>query len=133
MECDITIPNLLQRMQAIIIFVVVLTNSFGPAQSAHPLGKHGAEDSQAAWRLSRREGQEPPGAGVDGWAPGSGQEDAYALTSCKLPPHSTTSSADSIRPCAAGSREITQRLLLPFTWAAFIRIAESFHPAGKAG
>lgn len=38
--------------------------------------------------------------GVEGWAPGSGQEDAYVLTSCKLP-HSTTSSAASIRPCAA--------------------------------
>ena len=32
MECDITILNLLQRMRAIIVFVVVLTNSFGPAQ-----------------------------------------------------------------------------------------------------
>ena len=32
MECDITIPNLLQRMQAIIVCVVVLTNSFSPAQ-----------------------------------------------------------------------------------------------------
>ena len=32
-ECDITIPNLLRRMQAIIIFVaVVLTNSFSPTQ-----------------------------------------------------------------------------------------------------
>ena len=32
MECDITIPNLLRRMQAIIIFVVVLTSSFSPTQ-----------------------------------------------------------------------------------------------------
>lgn len=38
MECDITIPNLLQRMQAIIVFVVVLTNSFGPAQMPILLG-----------------------------------------------------------------------------------------------
>lgn len=95
---------------------------FRSCSDAHPLGKHGAEDSQAAWGSQEGEGQEPHGTGVDGWLQVQDRRMhmRWHHVNFHIPLLPLQIASGRVLP---GSREITQRLLLQFTWAAFIRIA----------
>lgn len=102
------VQSLLPRMQTIDVLLLLFDQLFKSCSEAHPLRKHGAGDFKAAQGSREGGGRMQHGTVADGWAPSSRQEDVCALTSCKLP-HSTPSSADTIRLCAGPGAERSLR------------------------
>lgn len=103
---------------------------FKSCSEAHPLRKHGAGDSKAA--QGSREGGERMQHSSWWLGPQLKAGAVCALTSCKLP-HSTPSSADTIRLCAGPGAERSPRGYSCHSCGlASQEWHEIFHPAGEA-
>lgn len=131
MECDVTSTESAAKDANNRCFVVVvLTNCLSPAQ--RPILSGSMEQGTPKQPKALEKGGKGCSTAADGWAPSSRQEDVCALTSCKLP-HSTPSSADTIRLCAGPGAERSPRGYSCHSCGlASQEWHEIFHPAGEA-